>query len=192
MHKIKHLRALSVGTLGLITVLAGCSATEQSLTGVTQAAANPAFIDFSYIGLDGNIRSLSKERADVTVVLFPTKSDENRCQSILQIANNVQRQGTPVAVYAVKPNGNDSGKVTSSSLAGDDLEIKAIAIHDSNGILMSKFGDEYQGKYFILDSQGTVRYSGMLDNTNALKKQAGWVVRQHEKELALPRDCWDC
>ncbi len=186
-------KLIAVLTITAATILTGCSTNQQSLTGIHQGFANSQRVNFNYQSADGSPKNFNHERADVTLVLFPENEDSSRCQSIVEMAKNTQKRHSHISIFAIKGNDSGSDAVTASPLTyANERGVSSVILTDADEQVSKQFGNNPEGRYFVIDRDGRLRYSGDINDVDTLKKQTRWIVREMEKEAAFPEDCWDC
>ena len=188
-HESKWLLGVSATVVALLAT--GCATTYKVRTGSVYGQdlkRGYPCPDFTFLDQDGHADTFSHVRGAVTLVVFPDDPewpDCGRCCEVVDLAAEVQRPDTPVAVVSVRSPGEGEA-CSAAGLHRCPMEERAqlVALCDHRGRVRDLFGPTAIGRFFVVGSNGRIAASGTftkdLHTVEAALREA---VREHQREV---------
>ena len=186
-----HKSEFRVGTAALMLLISGCATTYKVRTGAVHGGdLKPGYPcpDFTFLDQDGRADTFSHVRGAVTLVMFPKDPEWpacEQCKEIVDLAAEVPRLDTPVAVVSVRSS-SQSQQCPAAALHRCPIEGRAqlVALCDHQGRVRHLFGPNAAGKFFVVGPNGRIAARGTLtEDLHLLEATLREVVREHEREV---------
>ena len=189
-HRLRQVSGITVlfVTAGL---LAGCTRNLPARVGVILSGdiksghtklGDPA-PEFSYRTEDGKEQRLSDLRGQVILMLFPDDPDWPDCQRCHQFEQLASQLSCAYATVSVVSIATPDAPCKDATNAVGQCEVKGrtqlIALCDRSRRVRELYDPDAKGMYFLVDSDGTIRAKGALDDMEAIERTARLVVSDH-------------
>lgn len=133
------------------------------------ALLNQPAPEFSLLDLKGSSRALTEARGRVLLLCFWSAECPWVMRADEALARLTSGWGDRVWVWRVAPNSNETPGVLRAATEARGLPV---VLRDEEQVVADLYGVRVTPHFFVLDSQGVIRYSGALDDVTFRQKQA--------------------
>jgi hypothetical protein len=140
--------------------------------------------DFSFVGENGKVETFGLVRGVVTLVVFPNMPewpDCQRCKEIVKLADEVNGPNTPVAVVSVATPRQGEKSLAALHRCQIKGSSQLIGLHDRQGRVRGLYGDDAEGRFFVVDRAGSITAIGFLVDSAAMREALRSAVNEHEE-----------
>jgi peroxiredoxin len=117
--------------------------------------------DFSLPDLDGRMHALKDYLGQIVVINFWSAECPWSARADQELAPILRETGDPVVLLSVASNANEGAEQIRSEAAKRGIPLLLV---DSNNKVADHYGAITTPHLFVLDSRGTLRYQGALDD----------------------------